>query len=49
MIGNLINNQRMHLDLSETGENFRARLMFQNPDERPTAADAIEDDWFNDM
>ncbi|PKY55122.1 hypothetical protein RhiirA4_474379 [Rhizophagus irregularis] len=49
MIGNLINNPRIKFGLSETAENFRNGLMFRNPDVRPTAADAIKNDWFNDM
>ncbi|RIA81356.1 hypothetical protein C1645_837138 [Glomus cerebriforme] len=49
LIGNLIDDQRIHIYLSESAKNFRDRLMFQDPNERPTATDAIEDDWFNDM
>jgi hypothetical protein len=28
---------------------YKARLMFRNPGEKPTAANAIKDDWFNDV
>jgi len=36
MIGNLIDDQRMRFELSESANNFRDRLMCQNPDEKLT-------------
>ncbi|EXX79500.1 hypothetical protein RirG_004980 [Rhizophagus irregularis DAOM 197198w] len=50
MIGNLLNDLRiLQIQLSARARNFRDRLTQQNHDERPSAADAIDDDWFSDM
>ncbi|CAG8715645.1 13753_t:CDS:2, partial [Rhizophagus irregularis] len=50
MIGNLLNDLRiLQIQLSVRARNFRDRLTQQNHDERPSAADAIDDDRFSDM
>jgi hypothetical protein len=49
MIGNLLDDFKISFSLSERARNFRDRLTNNDPDQRPTAADAIEDDWFNGM
>ena len=49
MIGKLIDDSRIKFSLSERAKNFRDRLMSEDPNKRPTAADAIKDDWFKGM
>jgi hypothetical protein len=49
MIGNLLDDSRISIQLSESARKFRDRLMNNDPNQRPTAADAIEDDWFKGM
>lgn len=50
MIGNLLDDPIINrIQLSESARNFRDRLTQQNHSERPSAADAIDDDWFSDM
>ncbi len=46
MIGELIDDSRIKFTLSERAQNFRDRLMSEDPNQRPTAANAIKDDWF---
>ena len=49
MIGNLLNDSRIRFQLSESARNFWDKLIQLNPDKRPTAANAIHDDWFDNM
>ncbi|KAG9287195.1 hypothetical protein G9A89_001603 [Geosiphon pyriformis] len=43
MVGNLFN----HIPLSSSAQQFREKLMNENPNSRPTADDALKDEWFN--
>ena len=49
MIGNLLNDSRIGIELSKRARNFRDKLTKLNPNERPNAENAIDDDWFKDM
>ena len=49
MIGKLIDDFRIKFALSTRAQNFRDRLMNKDPNQRPTAAYAINDDWFKGM
>ncbi|CAB4396470.1 unnamed protein product [Rhizophagus irregularis] len=50
MIGNLLNDLKiLQIQLSARARNFWDGLIQQNHDERPSAADAIDEDWFSDM
>ena len=46
MIGNLMDDYRIRFTPSIRAQKFRDRLMSEDPKERPTAAYAINDDWF---
>ena len=43
MVGNLFS--KVTFSLSSFAQNFRDKLMNQNPCDRPTADDALKDDW----
>ncbi|CAG8557407.1 2299_t:CDS:2 [Funneliformis mosseae] len=49
MIGNLFDDCRIRIQLSESARKFRDKLLRQNPAERPTASGALEDNWFKGM
>ncbi|GBC07678.1 hypothetical protein RclHR1_07610008 [Rhizophagus clarus] len=49
MIGKLMNDHRITFPLSERAREFRNRLLSEDPDRRPTANDALNDDWFEGM
>lgn len=46
-IGKLMD--RVKCTLSERAQNFRDRLMIEDSNQRPTAIDALNDDWFEEM
>ena len=47
MIGKLMNS--VNFTLSERAQNVRDRLMIGDSNQRPTAIDALNDDWFKEM
>ena len=47
MIGKLIDDDRINFSLSVRAQNFRDILMSEDPNQRPNAANAINDNWFN--
>ena len=47
MIGKLMNS--VNFTLSERAQNVRGRLMIGDSNQRPTAIDALNDDWFKEM
>ncbi|CAI2180195.1 3388_t:CDS:2 [Funneliformis geosporum] len=49
MIGNLFDDFRIRIQLTESARIFRDKLICQNPVERPTASDALADNWFKVM
>ena len=46
---NLLNDCRIGFTLSTSTLNFRDRLMSEDSNQRPTAIDALNDDWFEEM
>ena len=46
MIGKLIDDDRINFIIPQRAQKFRDRLMSKDPKQRPTAAYAINDDWF---
>jgi len=49
MVGNLLDDSKIRFQLSESAENLCERLMDEVPDRRPTAIDALDDDWFKEI
>ncbi|KAG9305289.1 hypothetical protein G9A89_007784 [Geosiphon pyriformis] len=49
MVGNLFKHTRIynHISLSSSAKQFKEKLMNKNPNSRPTANDALKDEWFN--
>ncbi|KAG9301033.1 hypothetical protein G9A89_015769 [Geosiphon pyriformis] len=49
MVGNLFKHTRIynHISLSSSAKRFKEKLMNKNPNSRPTANDALKDEWFN--
>ena len=41
-----MDNHRIKFTLSERARNFRNRLKSEDSNQRPTAIDALNDDWF---